>query len=207
MRPEKGKVHKRACLRAVFQRLSRAPDSRDSGVREEMIFAFHHAAPLPATSPLPAENSRCAETPKLATSAAAPSLAIREAGYENSFHLPLSSLPTRNPFKTRITRSGSRGTIRKYCFIRFIAVRLSVRFRAECPFALLPQRRRGDASRRRDSSRNASPAAPERKGHGAPRRSTSCLHSRSSLCGPATRPPLPTASAGRHRAASRRVPS
>jgi hypothetical protein len=38
MRPEKEKLHKRACLRAVFQRFSRAPDSRDSAVREEMIF-------------------------------------------------------------------------------------------------------------------------------------------------------------------------
>jgi hypothetical protein len=28
MRPEKEKLHKRGCLRAVFQRFSRAPDSR-----------------------------------------------------------------------------------------------------------------------------------------------------------------------------------
>jgi hypothetical protein len=38
MRPEKEKLHKRRPLRAVFLRFFRAPDSRDSSLREEMIF-------------------------------------------------------------------------------------------------------------------------------------------------------------------------
>jgi hypothetical protein len=38
MRPEKEKLHKPVCPRAVFQRFSRAPESRDSDVGEKMIF-------------------------------------------------------------------------------------------------------------------------------------------------------------------------
>jgi len=97
----------------------------------------HHCRPRPRCR---RKTQDALQTAKLAIRAAAPWLAIREAGYENLFRLPLSSLPTRNPFETRIVRSGSRGTIRKHCFVRFAAVRLSVRFRAQCPFALLPQR-------------------------------------------------------------------